>query len=234
MPHISKSCVVSNGIDTDRFSKRGKDYSLMEKIGLKPDFKTLLYLGRLDSEKNVDVIIKSMVYLQGKLNVQMIIAGSGSCSENLKELADSLGVSNLIHFTGYVDDDVVPRLYNLSDIYLIASTAELQSITTLEAMSCTLPVIAADSNALKDIVKHGWNGYLFEPGNSRELSKYVDSLLSHQDLYDKMSQNARTSACEHDIKNTGRKYEEIYRSLLRLKNKNIISRNNKSSRMAEI
>lgn len=90
----------------------------------------------------------------------------------MKKLADKIGLYSRVTFTGFVPDDELPGLYALSHCFIIAGTAELQNIVTMEAMATGLPVIAVRAMALPELVQQGVNGCLFEPGDETGIKNY--------------------------------------------------------------
>ena len=76
----------------------------------------------------------------------------------------------------------MPGLYRLADVFAIASEAELQSLTTLEAMATGLPVAGVDACALGELVRPGENGFLAAPGNAAELAASLDLLCRDASL----------------------------------------------------
>ncbi len=167
---------VSNGIDLGVF-KPGLDASaLKKKYGL-PNLPVLLYLGRVDGEKRIDIILRAMPEVLKNNKCHLMIVGFGKEMDNLKKLTKSLRIEKSVTFTGYIDESDKPLFYNLCDIFVISSPAELQSIVTLEAMATARPVVAVDVAALKELVHDGENGYLFSENQHQELAKRLIDLL---------------------------------------------------------
>ncbi len=167
---------VSNGIDMGLF-KPGLDAAELKHKYKLPDLPILLYLGRVDGEKRLDIILRAMPEILRNTKCHLLIVGFGKEMENLKHLASTLHVSANVTFTGYIDEADKPLFYNLCDIFVISSPAELQSIVTLEAMATAKSVVSVDVAALKELVHDGENGYLFSENNYQELAKRTIDLL---------------------------------------------------------
>ena len=167
---------VSNGIDLSVF-KPGLDASSLRAKYKLPDLPILLYLGRVDGEKRLDIILRAMPEVLKNTKCHLMIVGFGKEMDSLKHLADTLNITQHITFTGYIDEDDKPLFYNLCDMFVISSPAELQSIVTLEAMATSKPVVAVDVAALKELVHDGENGYLFAENSHQELAKRIIDLL---------------------------------------------------------
>jgi 1,2-diacylglycerol 3-alpha-glucosyltransferase len=156
--------VISNGVDTDRFSPGEPNEELRSDLGLdrRP---IVLYTGRLDSEKQMDVWIRAAAGMTRSADAQFVVGGQGKERRALENFASKLGLSDRIRFIGYLTDEKFPDLYRLADVFFITSPVELQSISTLEAVASGLPVVAVRSGALPELVDHGRNGYLVAPGD---------------------------------------------------------------------
>jgi glycosyltransferase involved in cell wall biosynthesis len=209
---------VSNGIFFDRFQKKFTQEDLNNfrvKYHL-PDNPTVLYLGRVDKDKSIDVLVKAAAEVIKKANVHFVIAGSGDEIENIIQSTEDLGIRNYFTFLGRLDhesDDFL-QIYKSSSLFAIPSTIETQSLVTLEAMSSGLPVVAADANALPELVKPKINGYLFRPGNHRELSNYILKIIKDKDLAKKMGRSSVNIAANHEMPKAFGHMIELYKTAL--------------------
>ena len=112
-------------------------------------------------------------------------------------LLNKLGVSKDSYtFLGYVDYKDLPGIYANSDIFLVPSLYENLPIRILEAMSCESSVIASNICAIPEAITHLENGLLVSPGNVKELSESVSTLLSDEALRKKLGTNARKTVIE--------------------------------------
>lgn len=174
----TRSKAVTNGIDTNLFRPEPKNHKVAQKYRIK-NKPTILYLGRVDGEKRIDIIIKATSKLIKSIDCQLVIAGFGNAMSDLKKLSADLGIDDKVVFTGFIEEDDKPAIYNLCDLFVISSPAELQSIVTLEAMASAKPIVAVDVAALHELVHNGENGYLFKEDDSEELSEKLKKLLSN-------------------------------------------------------
>lgn len=200
---------ISNGVDLNRFKKEDvakqkilrKKYKLSEKP-------IVLYLGRLDREKKVDVLLRAAAKFAG--DFQLLIGGMGVDEKRLVELAHNLGLLTKVQFLGVVEDECLPALYQLADIFVMPGDVELQSIATLEAMASSLPVVACNSMALPNLVEHGTNGYLYKRNDPVDLAKHVSDLLKNKAKRSKMGSESLKLVQEHHIDRVIDKYEAMY------------------------
>ncbi|MEK7109528.1 MAG: glycosyltransferase [Patescibacteria group bacterium] len=205
---------ISNGIDLKRFNPQNDPAPARTKYNL-PQKPLLLYVGRLDKEKQVDSVLRAFARARAACDFHFVAAGQGVEKNKLEKLAAKLGISEHVTFTGFVPDELLPSLYAAVDAFVIAGIAELQCIVAMEAMATGLPIIGARAVALPELVHDGENGYLFEPGDEQELSHKMAHLMSDGVLRKKMGQRSLEIIAGHDINTTLEQFEELYRAALR-------------------
>lgn len=172
----------------------------------------VVFVGRVTLEKEIDVAMRAIARLTPQLDVTFTIVGDGDQRKTLEKLATDLGIGRQVHFTGRVSDAELRRHLTEASAFVIASIAELQSIATMEAMASGLPIIAADAMALPHLVTHGKNGYLFTPGNDRELAEYLQTVLTLPTAeFQRMQQASLDAVQVHDLDRTLDTFEELYR-----------------------
>ncbi|MDD3035651.1 MAG: glycosyltransferase [Candidatus Saccharimonadaceae bacterium] len=207
---------VSNGIDLSRFKPTPAPKTTFEKFKLPNDVPIIYYVGRLDGEKHVSVLIRAFVRVMSARKVHLMLVGDGTDVENLKSLARELGVLRDITFTGrvkYEGEDLV-NLHKAGTVFCMPSPAELQSIAMLEAMASGKPVVAVDAGALKELCQNERNGYLCEQDNDEQIANGLLNIISDPKLREKMSKESLAIAHTHDIERTIERFEEIYSSLI--------------------
>ena len=202
------SRVVSNGVDLRRYSPGPVDAELRHRYGLQADRPVILSVGRLSPEKRVDVLLDAAARLGP--DAQVAIAGAGPDEARLRAQAERLGLTRNVRFLGFVPSADLPGLYRLADIFAIASEAELQSLTTMEAMATGLPVVAVDAGALGELVRHGRNGYLAPPGRAGDFAAFLDRLSSDSRLRAEMSAASLQAISSHERHRWLAEWESLY------------------------
>ncbi len=202
---------ISNGIDLKKFTPGERNEELRRRLNLPPDRPIILSVNRLSQEKRLDVLIDTIVKM--KSNAHIAIASTGPYEAELHAHVDSLNIRDRVTFLGYIPDNDLAPLYRLADVFAIPSEADLQSLTTMEAMACGLPVIAADAYALPELVHHESNGFLFQPGDSSEMAHYIDILLENEALRWQMGAASLEIIARHDSLRILLQWEELYRRL---------------------
>ena len=205
---------ISCGVNQNRFKPRPEinRAEVRLRYGLGPDQKLFLYVGRVDREKELDVLIRAMSVLN-RADIQLAIAGQGSYLHALQTLKQRLSLPQQVIFTGFVPSEDLPHLLNSADIFVMPSGAELQSIATLEAMSSGLPVLAANARALPELVDHNVNGYLFKLGSVTEAARGMATLADNQEQWARMGAISLLKALPHSLPNTIERYANLYKNL---------------------
>jgi glycosyltransferase involved in cell wall biosynthesis len=204
---------VSNGIDLARFNPHNNGEYLRERYNI-PNKPTFLFVGRLDKEKKVDDVLRAFKLVLEKVDGHLIIAGSGMEKKILEHLADELGISGHVTFAGFVPDIDLPNLYCITDAFIIAGIAELQSIVTMEAMASGLPVVGVNAVALPELIHDGENGFLFENGDIKSLAEKMTKILSDESLRKQMGVKSLEIIAKHDIHKIIDEFEALYQKLI--------------------
>lgn len=206
---------VSCGINLNRFRimKNVDRTATLSRFGLDPARKVFLFVGRVDKEKRLDVLLHAMSHLE-RDDIQLAIAGHGAAQGSLEALASDLNLGERVRFIGFVSAEDLPVLLNCVDIFSMPSEAELLSIASLEAMACGRPVLMANAVALPELVTDGVNGYLFEPGNPLDAARCMALLADQPENWAAMGMASQEKARYHGIESTIKQYENIYNALL--------------------
>lgn len=206
---------VSNGIDLSRFTPSKASNDIYEKFKIPKNKKIVSYVGRLDAEKHLPVLIKAFARVLDatKTAPHLLIVGDGTDREHLMNLAHQYGIANHATFTGRVTDDEIRELHKVGDVFCMPSPAELQSISTLEAMASGKPVVAVDAGALGELCQEGLNGYLCLRDNDEQIAASVANLLDDAELRKRFGEASLEIAKTHDIEHTLDRFEEIYTSV---------------------
>lgn len=205
--------VISNGLDLGNFKIKGGTDEIRKRFSIRRDCPVFTTVSRLEKEKRVDILLKALAGIRGYTDFQFLIAGNGGQKKILKSLAQNLGISHKVIFTGQLSEGDLIGLYKASDIYLSGSEVELQGLSIMEAMASGLPVIAARAMAIPELVLDGTNGLLFNPGDVEDASEKTLKLARDKKLREKMAKNSPHLIRKHDFKNTLDKFENIYAEL---------------------
>jgi len=192
---------VSCGIDASRY---------------RPDFtpraeQRIIFVGRQDAEKHIEVLIRALPLVDPEFDVKLDLVGDGEHRRHLHALAVKLGVEDRVVQHGAVTDERIVELLSRASLFAIASTAELQSIATLEALSSALPVVAADAMALPHLVHDGENGWLFPPGDVEAAAERIERVLRlAPEERERMQRAALATVKIHSLGHTLDIFEALY------------------------
>jgi 1,2-diacylglycerol 3-alpha-glucosyltransferase len=207
---------ISCGVDQSRFKPRPGLHraEIRRRYNLDPAKTLFMYVGRIDREKGLDVLLHALHTLR-RDDLQLAIVGQPSgYMADLSALSQRLAVHNQVIFTGFVPSDDLPLLLNSADIFAMPSGAELQSIATLEAMSSGLPVLAARARALPELVEPHVNGYLFELNNAADAARGLAALADKRAEWASMGATSLAKAGLHSLANTIQRYANFYQTML--------------------
>jgi len=172
---------------------------LKDKYHLPESSKIFIYVGSLKPLKNPKTILDGFLRITNELikyNSFVVIAGGGELEEKLIELVKENRMEDRIRIIGKVNYEQICEIYKIANFYIISSFYEGTSISLLEAMSNSLPIIAANSPGITDILIDNYNCLLFNPNSSEDLSNKVIKLLKDPQFCVKISKNVH-----HDFVN---------------------------------
>jgi glycosyltransferase involved in cell wall biosynthesis len=161
---------------------------------------TIGYLGRLDEEKGVDVLIEVVKQLPDDL--EFVFVGDGALRPQIeKELADKIDRGS-VRLTGWVDHDEVPAFLNSFRLLVMTSRTEGVPTTALEAMACGTPVCATPVGGIPDVVHDGETGWLLTEASTAEMAARIEDVVRNSDELAATSQTARSYVkknCSFDV-----------------------------------
>lgn len=205
---------ISSGVSLSIFNPAGDTQQIKKKYFI-PDKPVLLYAGRLDPEKHLEEILEAVAIAVKKIDFCFVVVGKGTSKTRLEKISDKLGITDKVIFTGFVPDKDLPYFYKLSRCFIIASTAELLSLCTLQAMASGLPIIAVDAGALGELVKDKINGYLYNEGDIIAIVRSIKDIITSDVLYTKMSKKSLEYVQQHDINHTIALFEKLYQDQMK-------------------
>jgi glycosyltransferase involved in cell wall biosynthesis len=187
--------LIRNWVDQTEF-RPAKDESerreLRGKYGFSPADVVLVSVGACTTQKNHAAIMYAVAEIQeSDANIVYLHVGEGPLLQEEMETTKSTGVLECVRFipqTRFVRDILVA-----SDIFVMSSTHEGLSISSIEAMSCGLPIVAYDVYGLRDVVENGKTGFLTEP-SPKALAESIKKLVVNEPLRNTMAKEAQVKA----------------------------------------
>lgn len=213
---------LSNGIDLSHFTKGPASEEIYKKYAIPKNVPIILYVGRIDPEKSLDILVNSFKKLIKEVpKAHLVMVGDGTAREKLEKMIKRKKLSNQTHFIGRVIGDDLSQIYRTGTVFVITSKTETQSIVLMEAMASGLPAIAVNAGAVTELVKDGENGFIFEPNDTDGIASGINTIISNKELREKMSKNALKMIAKHDINYTLSRFEKIYNNVLRSRSKQL-------------
>ncbi|WP_372655368.1 glycosyltransferase [Halobacteriovorax sp.] len=149
----------------------------------------LISIGRLSEEKGLQDFLPALVEVKDFFNLSIL--GDGYLESHLKSLAKELDLEANISFIGFVKD--VTSHLSKADVLILPSHREGLPMTLLEAVCSGRPILASKVGGVPDLVTHKYNGYLFEPKDTREMSLALDFIKENlEDLKRNAQEKAKT------------------------------------------
>jgi glycosyltransferase involved in cell wall biosynthesis len=154
----------------------------------------ILFVGRLVKQKNVETLIKAMKILNERDTTKLIhvdIVGDGPLKGRLISLTKKFKLSHIITFEGNKKN--VDQYYQKADIFVLPSIWEGFGLVILEAFRARVAVISSNIEGPSELIKHGFNGLLFEPVGYDELANHIEELVKHGLKRKKLAENGHNS-----------------------------------------
>jgi 1,2-diacylglycerol 3-alpha-glucosyltransferase len=200
--------VLPTGIDLDRF-RPGDRADARRTLRLAADDRVLLYVGRLDREKNLEFLLEAIARVRVP-RVRLLLVGRGTQAAALRRAAEARGVADRVDLRGGSPPDGLPAYYRAADAFVFASTTETQGLAVLEAMACGLPVVAVRATGIEEVVAEGVSGLLV-PEAPAVFGDAVGQILIDRDLAAKLAIGARDAALPFESTALVRRLVALYR-----------------------
>jgi glycosyltransferase involved in cell wall biosynthesis len=206
---------VSNGVDLSNFKPGKASDEIYEKYKIRKNVPTVVYVGRVDPEKKVGLVVDAFSKVLEKLpEAQLVIVGDGVDRLRIEQNVKKLGALKSIRILGRVLQPDLYELYRVGDVFATASEIETQGIVLIEAAASGLPLIAVNAGAVSEVCITGKNGFLCEPKNVEQISDSIYNILSDKELQKKYSKVSLEIAAEHDLEKTIDKFLNIYSKVI--------------------
>lgn len=190
---FERLAVVGRGVDTARFDPAWRDTALRREWGVRDCDPVLLYVGRLASEKNLDVLFAAHEATASRhaatgAEARLVVVGDGPLAGILRKRHPRA------IFTGALHGDSLSRHYASADLFVFPSLTETWGNVTVEALASGLPVVAWNHAAAGQLVRQGHNGWLAAPGDHAAFITGVQELASDRNDRKVLREAARASA----------------------------------------
>jgi glycosyltransferase involved in cell wall biosynthesis len=188
--------VAPNAVDNDFFAKysddaRQEDAVHRQRLGLPPQF--FLFAGRIVTGKGVFDLLQAYSDLPAEVRSRwgLVFAGSGPELSRLQRHASSVSPGT-VHFAGFTQREELAKHYGLAGAFVLPTHSDPWGLVVNEAMAAGLPVVVSFvAGCAADLVREGWNGYLFPPGNTGYLASVLEKISGDDEQRRRMGQCSR-------------------------------------------
>jgi len=192
----NKITLVPCGVDLEVFRPLNQK-AVRSSLGLNGE-KILLYVGRVEPIKGLDLLVETAAQMDSEDGVRMIVVGADVNGDRemdrVRQLAREKDLEDKIDFVGQVDHDDLPLYYNAADVCVVPSYYESFGLVALESMACGTPVVATRVGGLSTIIHHGRTGYLKSWRCPEAFANSVEMIISSNGLQQSMGEAARKRA----------------------------------------
>ena len=187
------------GINTARLKSASSRTDIRRELGLPESAFIVLSVGELNDNKNQSVIIRAISSMSVP-DMHYVMCGKGRNEQQLRRLAEKLGIEDRVHFLGYRRD--VVDICSQADVYAMPSFREGLPVSSLEAMFCGLPLVTSEIRGLTDVNKDGVNGFLCSPHDWQGFASRIYLLYTNPNLRVQMSARNKKDVLPYTIGNT--------------------------------
>jgi glycosyltransferase involved in cell wall biosynthesis len=215
VPH-DKINIIYFGVDTKKFVRKDRNLEILNKFNISNEI-TIISLRSFEPVYDIKtLILAAKIILKQIPDVHFLLCGRGTLEKELKELVHSLSIDNSVHFTGFIDKQLLPSLLSSSDIYVSTSLSDAGlASSTGEAMSCETPVVISDSAENDQWINNKVNGFLFSTKNSEQLAEILIKLIKDEPLRKTVGKEGRNIIIKkYDYENEMNKVNDLYLKLI--------------------
>ena len=204
--------VIPNFVNCDEYLRKPEWVEKRSEY-VSNDERLLVHLSNFRPVKRVPDCVEIFALVRAKMPAKLVLIGDGPDRGAAEYLVRKYKLQKDVFFLG--KQNAVYQKLSAADLFLLPSQLESFGLAALEAMSCEVPVIATNVGGVPEVVEHGVDGYLVEPGDVKEAGRYAIEILSRADRGREMGQRARVNAkkkfCANDVIP---QYERYYERVL--------------------
>ena len=173
--------------------------------------KMVLFLGRVTHQKGPHFFIEvAKKILAKRKDVQFVVAGSGDLLTDMIEHTAASGIGRHVHYTGFLNQETVQKIYRLADVYVMPSVSEPFGLTCLEALSHDVPVVISKQSGAAEVLK---NALKVDFWDTNDMAEKILALLNHSALRDELLKRSKEELKTLTWENTANKLIKVYSSM---------------------
>lgn len=203
--------MVPNGVDFSEYGPTAVSHPIPA-----PDAGTIVYVGGLRAIKGVSFLIAAFAEVKKiRPKARLILVGDGKERAELETQSFQLRLRDSVDFVGRVENSLVKRYLDISDVFAFPSLSEGLPIALLEAMARGLPIVATRVGGVPEVVSDGVNGTLVEPGDKSMLARALLELLENPEMGGAMRDENLSKVRRYSWDRIVTEIEHLYAALLK-------------------
>jgi glycosyltransferase involved in cell wall biosynthesis len=210
----NKIMTIRSGTDIHKYDKVSPDIHFRERYGIGENDIILGTVAAFAGHKDYPNLLNAFRLVKKEfVNTKLICAGDGPLFDEMKNLAIELSINKDVVFLGFRND--IGQLLKVFDIFILASKKEGLGTSLIDALAVGLPIVAARSGGIPELIEHNKNGILVEAKNHDQLAETLIELMKNKEKQELLSISAKESALRFSIEKTVEQNIELYKNLLR-------------------
>jgi glycosyltransferase involved in cell wall biosynthesis len=202
--------IIPNGVDLKKFNPDVDVSGIREKYKL-PEKNVIIFVGRFVKTKGIEYLIKAMKYVD---KGTLLLVGGGELEPELRKLVHEEKLDEKVRFLGFLPNEDLPKLYGISDAFVLPSLSESFGVVLLEAMACGVPLIVSDLPRIKQFLSEDF-ALKVKPMDFHGFAEKINYMLSNQEIRRKMGENARSFAKDYSWEAAAEKISDVYNEITR-------------------
>jgi len=205
-----KISTIPTGVNTEFFFPANKSEA-KKKLGFDESTKLILYVGRIEPPKKIDVILNAFARIVSKdSRFKLVFVGDGVSRKEMETLSQNLQLAKQVRFLGVRKRSELPVLFNAADVSVLISGNEGSPLSVKESLACGVPVVANNVGDIAFIVKDNYNGFLV---NAENLDEIADKLMLATNKSSEYKQNCVESIQPYTIPVVTEKVLHLYKEI---------------------
>jgi glycosyltransferase involved in cell wall biosynthesis len=202
-----------HGLDLAAADQWQSSDGIRQEFGISKDAPLVGMVGNFRAGKGHAVLLEAAVKVRRAIpDVRFLLVGHGPLESDIRRRSSQLGLDGTVVFAGARDD--APRVTGALDLFALPSVSEGLAISLIEAMALGRPAVVTGVGGLTEVVEHGKQGLVIDPGNPTALADAIVTLLHDENQRRKLGEAGRLRAADFDIRKAVRRHEKVYAELL--------------------
>ncbi len=198
--------VIHNFVDIKRFHQTDKDH--FKQMLAPGGERILVHVSNFRKVKRVNDVIHIFDKVSKEIPSKLLMIGDGPDRQQAEELARTLGIYNDVRFLG--KQEQISEILSIADLFLLPSETESFGLSALEAMACSVPLVATNAGGLPEINIEGKTGFLSNVGDIESMAAHAIYILSDDDRLQDFKKAAIAQARKFEKQHIIPQYEKLY------------------------